>query len=108
VLLRGDTDFSQTKYFDRWDDDGVRFTLNNFRRHGEDRVGVARTWKADPFSSGPVFFDWKELEHSPILWPLRETYHPLIVLRPRTWLLAKGWQEHHPLISVWEVPGPRA
>ncbi len=84
----------------------LAYVLNNFRRHGEDRVGVARTWKADPFSSGPVFFDWKELEHSPVLWPLRETYHPLIVLRPRTWLLAKGWQEHHPLISVWEVPGP--
>jgi hypothetical protein len=27
VLLRGDTDFSQTKYFDRWDDDGVRFVF---------------------------------------------------------------------------------
>lgn len=25
VLLRGDTAFSQTTYFDRWDDDGVRF-----------------------------------------------------------------------------------
>jgi hypothetical protein len=25
VLLRGDTDFSLTKEFDRWDDDGVRF-----------------------------------------------------------------------------------
>lgn len=27
VLLRGDTDFSQTKYFERWDDDGVRFVF---------------------------------------------------------------------------------
>jgi hypothetical protein len=27
VLLRGDTDFSQTKYFDHWDDDGVRFVF---------------------------------------------------------------------------------
>ena len=25
VLLRGDTDFSQTEHLDRWDDDGVRF-----------------------------------------------------------------------------------
>src|SRR5262249_23929230 len=25
VLLRGDTDFSQTAYLDAWDDDGVRF-----------------------------------------------------------------------------------
>ncbi len=34
-----------------------------------------------------MFFDWKELEGAPFLWPLRPTYHPLIVLRPRTWLL---------------------
>jgi putative transposase len=86
----------------------LAYILNNWRRHGEDRAGLPRTWKADPFSSGPVFFAWKELEDSPVLWPLRETYHPLIVLRPRTWLLSKGWQEHHPLISVWEVPGPEA
>jgi len=25
ILLRGDTDFSQTQHLDRWDDDGVRF-----------------------------------------------------------------------------------
>jgi REP element-mobilizing transposase RayT len=86
----------------------LAYCLNNFRRHGEDRVGVARAWKADPFSSGPLFFGWKELEHSPVLWPLRPTNHPLVVHRPRTWLLSKGWQEHHPLISVWEVPGPKA
>jgi REP element-mobilizing transposase RayT len=83
----------------------LAYVLNNYRRHGEDNVGVARTWKADPFSSGALFFGWKELESSPVLWPLRPTYHPLIVLRPRTWLLAKGWQLHHPLISIREVPG---
>ncbi len=83
----------------------LAYVLNNYRRHGEDRAEVARTWKADPFSSGPMFFGWKELEGSPFLWPLRPTYQPLIVLRPRTWLLAKGWQEHHPLISTREVPG---
>ncbi len=27
ILLRGDTDFSQTSEFDRWDDDGVRFVF---------------------------------------------------------------------------------
>jgi len=83
----------------------LAYVLNNYRRHGEDRAGVARTWKADPFSSGPLFFGWKELEGSPVLWPLRPTYQPLIVLRPQTWLLAKGWQHHHPLISTREVPG---
>jgi REP element-mobilizing transposase RayT len=86
----------------------LAYVLGNWRRHGEDLVGVARTWKVDPFSSGAVFAGWKELEGSPFLWPLRATYHPLIVFRPRTWLLAKGWQEHHPLISVREVPGLEA
>ena len=27
ILLRGDTDFSQTRHLDRWDDDGVRFVF---------------------------------------------------------------------------------
>jgi hypothetical protein len=27
ILLRGDTDFSMTTHFDRWDDDGVRFVF---------------------------------------------------------------------------------
>ena len=27
ILLRGDTDFSQTQHLDRWDDDGVRFVF---------------------------------------------------------------------------------
>lgn len=85
----------------------ISYCLNNWRRHGEDRDGIARTWKVDPFSSAPLFFAWRELEDSPVLWPLRPTYHPLIVLRPRTWLLATGWQAHHPLISVYEVPGSR-
>jgi REP element-mobilizing transposase RayT len=83
----------------------IAYCLCNWRHHGEDRADFARAWKVDPFSSGAVFSGWKELESSPILWPLRPTYLPLIVFRPRTWLLARGWQEHHPLISVREVPG---
>ncbi|HWU90586.1 MAG TPA: hypothetical protein VN253_25145 [Kofleriaceae bacterium] len=79
--------------------------MNNWRHHGEDRARFARSWRADPFSSGAVFADWKELEDSPVLWPLRTTYHPLLVWRPRTWLLAKGWKEHYPLVSFREVPG---
>ena len=27
IMLRGDTDFSQTRHLDRWDDDGVRFVF---------------------------------------------------------------------------------
>jgi REP element-mobilizing transposase RayT len=82
----------------------IAYLLGNWRHHGEDRAPMARTWKVDPFSSGAVFFDWKELEDSPVLWPLPPTYHPLIVFRPRTWLL-QSWPRFHPLISVYEVPG---
>ena len=82
----------------------VAYCLGNWRRHGEDRAGVARTWQVDPFSSGPVFFGWKELEGSPVLWPLPPTYLPLLVWRPRTWLL-RNWDRFYPPISVREVPG---
>jgi REP element-mobilizing transposase RayT len=82
----------------------LAYCLLNFRHHGEDRAHLARTWKVDPFSSGPVYFGWKELESSSVLWPLPPTYHPLIVLRPRTWLL-QSWDRFHPLISLWDVPG---
>jgi REP element-mobilizing transposase RayT len=82
----------------------IAYTLGNWRHHGEDRAAFARSWKVDPFSSGAVFFGWKELEDSPVLWPLPATYHPLIVFRPRTWLL-QNWDRFHPLISVCEVPG---
>jgi REP element-mobilizing transposase RayT len=82
----------------------IAYTLSNWRHHGEDRAAIARTWSVDPFSSGALFFGWKELEGSPVLWPLPPTYDPLIVLRPRTWLL-QSWHRFHPLISVREVPG---
>jgi REP element-mobilizing transposase RayT len=82
----------------------IAYCLCNWRHHGEDRAPFARTWKVDPFSSGAVFFGWMELEDSPVLWPLPPTYHPLIVFRPRTWLL-QSWHQFHPLISVREVPG---
>ena len=83
----------------------VAYVLNNFRHHGEDRADFARSWKVDPFSSGPLFFGWKELEHSAVMWPLPPKYQPLLVQRPRTWLLAQGWCRFHSLISVREVPG---
>jgi REP element-mobilizing transposase RayT len=82
----------------------IAYTLNNFRHHREDQVTFARTWRVDPFSSGPVFTGWKELEDSPVLWPLRASYDPLLVRRPQTWLL-RTWDRFHPLISTHEVPG---
>ena len=82
----------------------LAYVLGNWRHHGEDRAPVAQTWKVDPYSSGAVYFDWKELEDSPVLWPLPPTYQPLIVFRPRTWLL-QSWHKFYPRISVREVPG---
>jgi len=85
----------------------LAYTLSNWRHHGEDRAPFTRTWKVDPFSSGALFAGWKELEGSPVFWPLPPKYLPLIVFRPRTWLL-QSWGRFHPLISVREVPGSLA
>jgi REP element-mobilizing transposase RayT len=82
----------------------IAYLLGNWRHHGEDRAPFARTWRVDPFSSGAVFTGWKELSDSPILWPLPPTYYPLLVYRPRTWLL-RNWDRFHPPISVYDVPG---
>jgi len=74
--------------------------LNNWRKHREDR---ARTWNVDPFSTG-VLFVWKERAHDPLLWKWRDTYDPLAVYMPRTWLLREGWRRGGPAISWSEVP----
>ena len=82
----------------------LSYVLSNWRHHHEDREGLARTWLVDPFSSGISFPDWQELDDKPVMWPLRETYDPLVVRRPRTWLLREGWKKHGP-ISARDVPG---
>ena len=82
----------------------LAYILCNWRHHGEDLTPPARTWNVDPYSSGALFPGWKELESSPVFWPLPARYLPLIVFRPRTWLL-RNWDRFHPLISVREVPG---
>ena len=81
----------------------LAYTLLNWRKHGEDRTGLPRTWLIDPFSSGISFPDWLELDGSPVMWPYRATYDPLVVYRPRSWLLQEAWKRHGP-ISVHEVP----
>ena len=49
-----------------------------------------------------MFTGWKELESSPFLWPLPPTYYPLLVFRPRTWLLC-NWDRFYPLIGCREA-----
>jgi REP element-mobilizing transposase RayT len=61
----------------------ISYILNNFRKHGEDQQGLASTWLVDPFSSGISFPDWKEMEHRDVMWPIRDTYDPLVVRRTR-------------------------
>jgi hypothetical protein len=84
----------------------ISYVLNNFRKHGEDKEGLASTWLVDPFSSGISFPDWKELEDKDVMWPIRETYDPLMVRRPAGWLLREGWKTAG-AISAREIPGKR-
>ena len=84
----------------------IAYVLGNWRKHGEDQRGVARTWLVDPFSSAVSFPGWKELEDKPFMWPLRESYDPLFVRRPESWLLREGWKLAGE-ISAHDVPSKR-
>src|SRR6185436_17379510 len=48
----------------------LSYVLGNWRKHGEDRQGLASTWLIDPFSSAISFPDWKELEDKDVMWPM--------------------------------------
>jgi REP element-mobilizing transposase RayT len=84
----------------------LSYVLNNWRKHREDRLDVARTWNVDPYSTGALFAGWKERDEAVVWWRLRETYSPLVVYLPKTWLLREGWMKHGK-ISWTEVPGQR-
>jgi REP element-mobilizing transposase RayT len=81
----------------------IRYVLSNFRKHKEDQHGIASTWLVDPFSSGISFPDWKELEDQDVMWQIRDTYDPLMVRRPASWILQEGWKLHGS-ISARDVP----
>src|SRR3954469_15222115 len=81
----------------------LAYVLNNWRKHREDRDAGARTWLVDPFSSGWCFGGWKQRAGHVLRWNVRETYEPLCVWTPRTWLLREGWRRHG-LIDCYEVP----
>jgi hypothetical protein len=51
-----------------------------------------------------VLNDWRK--HSEHRADMRETYEPMPVWWPRTWLLSEGWRRHG-LISTLEVPAKR-
>jgi hypothetical protein len=79
--------------------------MNNFRRHQEDLVSPIKTWAVDWFSSAAVFPHWAEYGDAPFLWRGPETYDPLIVYQPQTWLLREGWKKSGE-ISCRSVPSP--
>jgi len=72
----------------------LRYVMNNFRKHGEDRVAPMNTWTVDWFSSAAMFPDWQEYgDEEGFLWRGPATYDPLMVRRPQTWLLSVGWRK---------------
>ena len=85
----------------------IRYVLCNWRKHKEDRDGLSSTWLVDPFSTGILFPDWHELQGQPWMWPIRETYDPLVVRRPQSWLLREGWKRGGDPISARDVPSER-
>ena len=82
----------------------ICYVVNNWRKHGEDRTELLRDYDIDPFSSGISFTGWRELQGRAWLWQPPPSYQPLRVRRPRTWLLAHGWQRAG-AIGVCDVPG---
>ncbi len=84
----------------------LAYVLNNWRKHREDRGQPEKTWLVDPFSTGVLFNGWKELAGRDVMWKWRDTYEPMIVWLPKTWLLSEGWRRYG-LIGYAEVPSVR-
>lgn len=82
------------------------YVLCNFRKHREDHAAPARGWRYDWFSSAPLFHDWHEYGQQAWMWRYPPGYEPLLVQRPRTWMLRAGWKLIGP-ISYRHVPSSR-
>ena len=85
----------------------LSYVMLNWRKHGEDRIAPMSSWTIDWFSSAISFPCWTEYGDAPCFWRGPETYDPLIVYQPKTWLLKEGWKKHGPTISCHEVPSAR-
>jgi REP element-mobilizing transposase RayT len=88
----------------------LAYVLANWRKHAEDQRHPMSEWKIDWFSSAAMFPGWAEYapyEDEPFLWRGPETYDPLVVYLPRTWLLREGWRKGGPPISTREVPSAK-
>ena len=85
----------------------LQYVLSNWLKHGEHRAEAVRDWRLDWFSSAPMFPDWTEYGDEAFLWPYPPTYEPLLVFRPRTWLLREGWKKHGASLSCHAAPAVR-
>ena len=83
----------------------LSYVLNNWRKHAEDRE-VGSGALIDRFSSGCSFADWQELAHKHVMWKLPDDYDPIVVYRPRSWLLSEGWKLTGQ-VSARDVPSRR-
>ncbi len=81
----------------------LAYVLNNWRHHGEDRGSSTAKWLVDKYATAVAFDGWKELGRGRSFAPPPD-YSPLVVWRPRTWLLSVGWLRHG-LVRLHEVPG---
>jgi REP element-mobilizing transposase RayT len=84
----------------------LAYVLNNWRKHREDRAQHTQDWKVDPYSTGWHFMGWRERADEDVHWRRRETYDPLVVYLPKTWLLSEGWRKAG-TISFDDVPSAR-
>jgi putative transposase len=85
----------------------LAYVLCNWRHHNEDESSFdVRFWDIDYLSSGLDFDGWVELASG------HQFRHPippdmrLLVKKPQTWLLRRGWQLAG-TISMYDVPGPK-
>ena len=84
----------------------LSYVMNNWRKHGEDRKAPMSTWTIDWFSTAVMFPGWAEYGDEPVLWRGPDTYDPMVVYQPKTWLLREGWKKSG-TISCREVPSAK-
>jgi REP element-mobilizing transposase RayT len=84
----------------------MSYVLGNWRKHEEDRAQPMAAWTIDWFSSAAMFPGWAEYGEQAFLWRGPETYDPLVVYQPRTWLLREGWKKAG-AISYRDVPSAK-
>ncbi len=82
----------------------LAYVLNNWRKHREDQARTTQNWNVDPFSTGILFTGWRERDDEPLMWKPRETYQPLVVYLPTTWLLREGWRKSGGAIPFRYIP----